>query len=191
MRYLYRKVLNAAEIDSDEGEGGFLKNTEPRKLFAAHLKDVVAALKAIEWNDSADGACDEDKLIMNCFKFLHQKTMNNEPRLMIAQPGTPEAVSVLPPMGWVKLPSGESFAIADIAMLGEIKEGYDNDCDCEMLSFRVVFANKAYVDCVLHDIEASPVSLVAIRLERFREQIAIARWGENCIEMKGEDKSGD
>lgn len=67
MDHLYRRVLEAVDNDSDEyGERGFLKNTGLRKLFATHLRNVAAALKAIEWNDSGDGADDEDMLIVKC-----------------------------------------------------------------------------------------------------------------------------
>jgi hypothetical protein len=66
MGHLYRRILGAVDNDSNEYDEGFLKNTELRKLFATHLRNVAAALKAIEWNDSGDGADDEDMLIVKC-----------------------------------------------------------------------------------------------------------------------------
>ncbi len=185
MLYLYRKVLDAARIDSDEGEGGFLKNTELRKLFAKHLEEVAAALRAIELNDSGDGVNTEDALILNCFKFLSLQTMNNGPKLMTTETKQPDTVSVLPPMGWVKLPSGESFAIADVMALGEIKESFDKDADSTFFYFNIGLTHST-VKCVLYDAEDSFVSQAKIRkqLERFRDQIAIARWGEHCIELR-------
>lgn len=57
MRYLYLRVLEA-EFDTD---------TPERILFKAHLEKVAAALKAIEWVDSADyGPGDENAAIMDC-----------------------------------------------------------------------------------------------------------------------------
>jgi hypothetical protein len=192
MRYLYQDVLLAVEIDSDEGEGGFLKNTELRKLFAAHLKDVAAALKAIEWNDSGDGASDEDELILNCFKFFPSQTMNNGPRSMTTEVKSPETMSVLPPMGWVKLPSGESFAVADVVALGAIQQSFDSDEDLAFFFFNIQLVHST-VKCALYDIESSLESEAEIRerLEHFRDQIAIARWGEHCIGLKDEDKKSD
>lgn len=38
-------------------------NTPARKAFLRLLHKVSAAAKAIEWNDSGDGACDESELI--------------------------------------------------------------------------------------------------------------------------------
>lgn len=39
---------------------------ELRKRFKEHLLDVAAAMKAIEWNDSGDGARHEKALILAC-----------------------------------------------------------------------------------------------------------------------------
>lgn len=187
MGYLYLKVLDAVEIDSDEGEGGFLKNTELRKLFAAHLKDVAAALKAIEWNDSGDSENSGDDLILNCLKCLPSQTMNNEPGPMTTEAKSPETTIVSPPMGWVKLPSGESFAVADVVAIGAIEQSFDSDADAVFFFFGVQLVHST-VKCALYDIESSRESEAEIRerLEHFRDQIAIARWGENCIELKEE-----
>jgi hypothetical protein len=53
MDYLSYKVQDAS----------FLCNSPQRRAFAKHLKKVAAALHAIEWNDSGDGAPDELQLI--------------------------------------------------------------------------------------------------------------------------------
>lgn len=58
--YLYAKVDEAAsQIVGREA-------STLRRAFAEHLKLVSAALHAIEWNDSGDGAPDESKLIQAC-----------------------------------------------------------------------------------------------------------------------------
>ena len=56
MGYLYIKV--------DEAE--FELNTPLRKKFKKHLEKVAEALRAIEWNDSGDGAGSEEDMIMAC-----------------------------------------------------------------------------------------------------------------------------
>lgn len=56
MDYLYSKVQDAE----------FLENTNLRKAFRHHLQKVSEALRAIEWNDSGDGADNEDVLIREC-----------------------------------------------------------------------------------------------------------------------------
>jgi hypothetical protein len=69
--------MNAVENDGGDFVEGFKKNTALRKQFALHLRDVASALKAIEWNDSNDGADNEDGLIKHCLgydvSFLRQK----------------------------------------------------------------------------------------------------------------------
>ena len=47
-------------------EASFARITPERKAFIKHLQLVAKALKAIEWNDSGDGANDEEKLIRKC-----------------------------------------------------------------------------------------------------------------------------
>lgn len=57
MDYLYLRVENAS----------FDAHTPERKAFRILLDKVAKALRAIEWNDSGDGAGDEDELIRACF----------------------------------------------------------------------------------------------------------------------------
>lgn len=47
-------------------EASFATNTPERKAFLKHLKKVAKALHDIEWNDSGDGAPDEDTSIRVC-----------------------------------------------------------------------------------------------------------------------------
>ena len=56
MNYLYERVRDA-HFDHE--------NTVLRRAFRAHLEKVADALKAIEWEDSCDGA-DEDSAIRAC-----------------------------------------------------------------------------------------------------------------------------
>ena len=64
--YAYRQIENLAQDinvraiygDSVAGSSGIL-----RRAFALHLLSVAAAARAIEWNDSGDGANDEGELI--------------------------------------------------------------------------------------------------------------------------------
>lgn len=56
MDYLYARV----------GDAVFSHNTPARRAFAVHLEKVAAALRAIEWNDSGDGADNEEELIRAC-----------------------------------------------------------------------------------------------------------------------------
>jgi hypothetical protein len=56
MDYLYSKI-EYAEFKTD---------TVLRRAMRQHLWKVAAALKAIEWNDSGDGANNEDELIRAC-----------------------------------------------------------------------------------------------------------------------------
>ena len=58
MDYLFLKVENAT----------FVCGTAQRKAFYKHLQKVAAALKAIEWNDSGDGAANESELIEACMQ---------------------------------------------------------------------------------------------------------------------------
>ena len=53
MDYLSYKVEDAS----------FVLNSPARRAFKKHLAKVAAALHAIEWNDSGDGADDEPELI--------------------------------------------------------------------------------------------------------------------------------
>ena len=53
MNYLSLKVEDAA----------FYRDTPLRRAFAKHLHLVAEALHAIEWNDSGDGADNEDEAI--------------------------------------------------------------------------------------------------------------------------------
>jgi len=57
MNYLYSKI---------EYDAVFKTDTPERKAFRKHLVKVAAALRAIEWNDSGDGASDEEELIRAC-----------------------------------------------------------------------------------------------------------------------------
>lgn len=56
MDYLSYKVQDAA----------FRETTPARRAFREHLSKVAAALHAIEWNDSGDGAVGEKELILAC-----------------------------------------------------------------------------------------------------------------------------
>ena len=49
-------------------EAKFAENTVLRRAFRKHLWKVADALHAIEWNDSQDGAPDEDDLIRACLQ---------------------------------------------------------------------------------------------------------------------------
>lgn len=53
MDHLYSRVLSAQ----------FSETTNRRKAFRKHLNLIAQCLRAIEWNDSGDGASDEDALI--------------------------------------------------------------------------------------------------------------------------------
>jgi hypothetical protein len=57
MNYLYAKIEYDAVFNTD---------TPERKAFRKHLVKVAAALRSIEWNDSGDGASDEEELIRAC-----------------------------------------------------------------------------------------------------------------------------
>ena len=47
-------------------EASFSLGTPARRAFKKHLHLISKALKAIEWNDSGDGADDEEELIQKC-----------------------------------------------------------------------------------------------------------------------------
>lgn len=53
MGYLYSQVE----------EAGFFMHTPERRALKAHLDKLAKALRAVEWNDSGDGADDESELI--------------------------------------------------------------------------------------------------------------------------------
>lgn len=57
MNYLYSKI---------EYDARFTLNTPERRAFKKHLELVCAALRKIEWNDSGDGADDEEGAIRAC-----------------------------------------------------------------------------------------------------------------------------
>jgi phage shock protein A len=57
MNYLYRRV---------EEDATFIEQTPERRAFRKHLKKIAEALRAIEWNDSGDGASNEEGLIRAC-----------------------------------------------------------------------------------------------------------------------------
>ena len=60
MNYLYSKI----EMDCI-----FSTLTPERKAFMAHMRKVIAALKAIEWVDSCDyGPGDENEAILACLQ---------------------------------------------------------------------------------------------------------------------------
>lgn len=58
MDYLYRRVQDAT----------FRSSSVERRAFRAHLLRVAKALRAIEWNDSGDGADDESDAIRACLR---------------------------------------------------------------------------------------------------------------------------
>jgi hypothetical protein len=71
--YAYRKVeqfMEDLEIRSmvfDEGIDSYV-DYDLRQRFKEHLEKVAAAMRAIEWNDSGDGAKHEKALILECLK---------------------------------------------------------------------------------------------------------------------------
>lgn len=54
-----------AKIECFVEEFRRILTTPERKAFATHLVKVAAAMRAVEWNDSGDGA-DEESAIMEC-----------------------------------------------------------------------------------------------------------------------------
>lgn len=86
MNYFYQKVQAIAdafcEVNTEHGleikeatDPADLYESPLRPQFLAHLRTLAAqlelaaaALRAIEWNDSGDGAKDEDALIRACIE---------------------------------------------------------------------------------------------------------------------------
>lgn len=65
--YRYRVIDELAdEIRSRGGCPDYCASPALRAAFRVHLRAVAAACKAIEWNDSSDGAADEIALIRAC-----------------------------------------------------------------------------------------------------------------------------
>lgn len=58
MEYLYSKIADAK----------FIVNSPLRRAFYNHLQLVSEACRAIEWNDSGDGADNEDDAIRLCLR---------------------------------------------------------------------------------------------------------------------------
>ena len=58
MDYFYGKLDDAAEQ--------FALTTMERVALRSHMLKLSKALKAVEWNDSGDGANDESELIREC-----------------------------------------------------------------------------------------------------------------------------
>jgi len=66
--YTYMRVLDFAEAlesgqDIERGEGEARPLTPLRLAFATHLRKVAEALRAIEWEDSGDGADDNGEMM--------------------------------------------------------------------------------------------------------------------------------
>jgi hypothetical protein len=115
--------------------------------------------------------------------------MNNEATTMNTKQKSFETSSLLPPQGWIKLPDGQSFAIANVIMLSETIEEYDKAIGCNTFYFRIHFDFGGYGECKLYDFNQNLESECQIRneLDIFRCQIALARWGNQCIKMKTEE----
>lgn len=64
--YAYRHVEDFADEMRAEGGCGDYSDPTHRALFRIYLRRVAAAMKAVEWNDSGDGARDESELILAC-----------------------------------------------------------------------------------------------------------------------------
>jgi hypothetical protein len=75
--YLYSKVDDFADSMRPGGAG---KHVDPalRELFRPLVRKVAAAMRAIEWNDSGDGDCDEQKLIRECLGMPVDDYIRNE-----------------------------------------------------------------------------------------------------------------
>lgn len=61
--YAYAKIEGMADSLSIPGHG---PSAALRRAFRAHLYKVAEAARAIEWNDSCDGADNEAELIRAC-----------------------------------------------------------------------------------------------------------------------------
>lgn len=82
-KYSYGKVVAFADaldagIDFDNRpkpyEEGCIDALHLRKKFAAHLRLVAEAMRAIEWTDSGDsGLGDERKAIADCLEGIEDK----------------------------------------------------------------------------------------------------------------------
>lgn len=69
--YAYIKLEDfAGELRTRLADSGSCAPPHVRAAFAAHLEQCAKAMRAIEWNDSGDGADDEEALIREC---LHAK----------------------------------------------------------------------------------------------------------------------
>lgn len=64
--YAFRHVEDFAAAMRQEGGCGDYSDRAHRELFRAHVRKVAAAMRAVEWNDSGDGASDECRLIREC-----------------------------------------------------------------------------------------------------------------------------
>ncbi len=64
--YAYMKLIDFADRLDPKGDCCNLADPELRIQFREHLKYVIDAMKAIEWNDSGDGDEDEAKYIRKC-----------------------------------------------------------------------------------------------------------------------------
>ena len=84
---------------------------------------------------------------------------------------------------WVQLPDGTSFELSQVNLLGEITEQYDNEVDCSKLYFRICLNFGGVYECKLYDCGQTIESAKQTRnlLEKFREKIAVARWGSDRI----------
>ena len=63
--YAYGRIEDLADDILLEGRCS-AASPSLREAFKVHLRDVAAACRAIEWNDSNDGADDETELIRKC-----------------------------------------------------------------------------------------------------------------------------
>lgn len=86
---------------------------------------------------------------------------------------------------WIQLPDGTSFELSQVTLLGKITEQYDKTVDCNTLSFLVHLSCGGVYECKLYDLQQTLVSggQTERELEKFREKIAVARWGPDRITM--------
>lgn len=84
---------------------------------------------------------------------------------------------------WIQLPDGTSFELSQVNFLGEITEQYDGEIDCSKLYFRICLNFGGVYECKLYDCDQTIESASQTRnqLEKFREKIAVARWGPDRI----------